>query len=364
MSGYSSEAIGALVDQVLETDSAVLQASFLEEAIRLSDSDNEIDQSYRLRMWLIEIANFGNLLDKTFVAFSWCLAQSDKYPGRFSLGSLLWRYKWMISNCTSYFSIPKSKIREMTRDFEQRLDANGYNKRPVYFLNCRVSQAMGDFEQLKLDLEQWQQTTRDSMSDCLACETNKMAAFQSSFGDHEAALQTIVPLVEYEQTCRVVPEVTFGNALYYYWNLNRLDEMLARQREWYPEIQGNFDVFSSVLDHLLVVAASGDLDVALGIYKAHAYWIDDVQDQSTLFDFYKACEVFFAKLAATKGDDFELRAPAVFTIAVEGVAAVGPLREFCRQQAEYLADKFDQRNGNSHFKQRLAGTARLVAMFD
>lgn len=364
MSEFSSAAIEAIVDQVRETDSAVLKASLLEEAIRLSDADGEIDQSYDLRMRLIEVANFGSLLDKTFVAFSWCLAQSDKYPGRFNVRSLLWRYKWMISNCTSYFAIPKSKIRAMTLDFEQRLDANGYNKRPVYFLNCRVSNAMGEIEQLKLDVAQWQQTTRDEMSDCLACETNKMAGFHSSFGDYEAALQTIEPLVAYEQTCRVVPEVTFGNALFYYWKLNRLDEMLAKQREWYPEIRGNFDVFSSVIDHLLVVAASGDLDAALGIYKEHAHWADDIEDHATMLDFYRTCGVFFGKLAEARGDDFELRVPDVFTFSEEGVAKVGPLREFSRQQAEDLANKFDQRNENDHYKDGLVRTAKLVAMFD
>ena len=177
-------------------------------------------------------------------------------------------------------------------------------------------------------------------------------------------MKTIVPLVEYEQTCRVVPEVTFGNALFYYWKLNRLDEMLAKQKEWYPEIRGEFDVFESILDHLLVVAASGDLDTALGVYKEHAHWIDDMQDQSTLFSFYTTCNVFFRKLAASRGNDFEIRVPDVFTCAQEGVAQVGQLTEFCNQQAEDLAEKFDRRNENTYFKQRIANTNQLVAMFD
>jgi hypothetical protein len=69
------------------------KVAVLEEAVRHADSAGTLELQYGAREGLAEAAYFGGAPDKAIVAYTWCLAQFDRHPGRFNEWRLLWRYK-------------------------------------------------------------------------------------------------------------------------------------------------------------------------------------------------------------------------------------------------------------------------------
>jgi len=60
-------------------------------------------RGFHLRQELIEAATFGGMEDRALIAFSWCLAQSDKDADRFPEQDLLWgKYKWILAGITDF----------------------------------------------------------------------------------------------------------------------------------------------------------------------------------------------------------------------------------------------------------------------
>src|SRR5437868_5986567 len=89
------------------------KVAILEQAVQLADSLGDASESFDIRQQLIEAATFGGMEDRALVAFSWCLAQSDKDPDRFPEEDLLWKYKWILAGITDYPGISLAKIRGM-----------------------------------------------------------------------------------------------------------------------------------------------------------------------------------------------------------------------------------------------------------
>src|ERR671935_3056317 len=75
-----------------------VQVELLAEAARVADSHNDTATGFRVRKRLMDAALSGGQPDRMAVAFTWCVAQSDRDPEAVPPTEILWQYRWVISN--------------------------------------------------------------------------------------------------------------------------------------------------------------------------------------------------------------------------------------------------------------------------
>ncbi|MFM7974810.1 MAG: hypothetical protein ACKO8U_07015, partial [Pirellula sp.] len=112
----SQEQLEELMDQAEDLPASPTKVAILEQAVNLSDSLGDLEQSYAIRQDLIEAAVFGGVDDRALVAFAWCIAQSDKDPERFPESDLLWSFKWILGTISSFPGVSLQRIHQMEDD--------------------------------------------------------------------------------------------------------------------------------------------------------------------------------------------------------------------------------------------------------
>jgi len=248
------------------------QVEALENLVRLADSVQDVHGGYNARMEMIQCATFAGLKDKALVAFTWCLAQSDKSPDVFDAHTLLWKFKWVLENIPNFLQVPKKKIYELQDDMQQRLLAAGYNLRPVQFLRWTNAMRMGEFDRAAVYMEKWEQTSRDEMADCLACEQNKLSEYFGRIGKLKQSDETAAKLLDGRMTCAEIPHLTYGHLVPTYLKLGRSDELKKKHRAWYKLIKDNEEFLAPVSYHLLLVGGAGKYPAAIAMFERHAPW--------------------------------------------------------------------------------------------
>src|SRR5579884_3112427 len=109
-----------LMDQAAVLPDGPSKLALLEEAVRLADVHQDTALADEARDDLIRTATFSGYPEKSLVAFSWRLAQSDRDPEVFPEQALLWQYKW-IANSLKYFpQITRTQIEDAFDDLARR----------------------------------------------------------------------------------------------------------------------------------------------------------------------------------------------------------------------------------------------------
>ena len=347
-------------DSYHEASNAKSKIQILEELIRLADSVGDIHGAFDARKELVECATFSGQDDKALVAFTWCLAQSDKQPDEFHVPSLLWQYKWILGNLASFVRIPKSKVYELQDDMQRRLLAAGYNLRPIHLLRWRSAITMGEFERAKEHMELWKVTKRDGMSDCEACEQSKLSYYFSQIGELERSVQVAEDLVKDGLSCGEVPESTYGDLVQTYMRLGRVEELKANRKAWYKMVKDNESFLIAVTNHLLLAIGLGDLPTATALFEKHAIWAIESPSDNERFEFYNAAGLMFNALASTE-PTIRIKVPDGFPFKREDHSyGCTEVAGWFQNEANELASRFDQRNGNSYFADTIEQTKVLV----
>src|SRR5947207_3174476 len=114
------------------------QIATFEEAVRVADTANDLTLGFRTRRRLMSAAMCGGQPDLLMVAFAWCLAQSDRDPQRFPPEDLLWAYRWVICELTSFPQVARSRFDELLAEMEKRYRAFGSTLRGYWLLRNRM----------------------------------------------------------------------------------------------------------------------------------------------------------------------------------------------------------------------------------
>jgi hypothetical protein len=334
----------------------------LEEAVRIADTGHDIKLQYSAREELIEATFWGGEVDKSLVAYSWCLAQFDNYPELFSEWVLLWRYKWIVNIIVDFPQIPKEQIYEMLDDMERRYLKAGYGLRVVYYYRYRVNKFFG-FKDEAINHYQYAQTLgRDLLSDCPACETDEQVSYQIYCGANEAALRIAEPILAGRKTCRSVPQRTFANLLTPMVHLARWEEAYDFHLRGYSMLSNKVSLLSYLSEHLLFIALYGDFEKATQILEKHFHWSKKNTNVHDRYLFYRAAWVFLELMIDSGRDTIRLRMPESFPLYNESQShhyATSRLKEWFESRTREIAGRFDKRNGSEHFAIELAETLAL-----
>jgi hypothetical protein len=349
-----------LIERSLEMREGDEKIMMLEEAVRLADTTGDVRLQYLARESFIEAAYFGGVPEKALVAYAWCLAQFDRDPDQFGEWRILWRYKWMVNVICDFPQIPREKIYEMLDDMERRFLRAGSGLRAVYKYRYRTERFFGNREEAIRLYHLSEQTGRDDLSDCAACETDERVTFSLYTGNDAQALRQAAPLLGGRQKCRSVPQRTYSKVLLPLLRLGRTDEAWQYHRRGYSMLAGDRAMLDYLCEHILFLSLYGDTKGAAQVLENHYHWTEENTNLYERFMFYRAAWLFLEVASDAGEDKLRLLMPRSFPLyEAGGEYETARLKGWFEARARELAQKFDERNGTDYFTRELLDMAAI-----
>jgi hypothetical protein len=336
------------------------KVAILEQAVQLADSLVDEGEAYHIREQLVEAATFGGMEDRALVAFSWCLAQSDKNPDQFPEADLLWKYKWILSGISAFPGISKEKIHAMEDDFQLRLKRNGYGLRSLYKLRMDNANEMGFLQEAEQFEAKWRKACRDRMVDCYACEVDAEVSICVGKGDYAEAIKVARPIMTGKIGCHTVPQRTYADVIIAELSRNRVEAAGKAFAVGYPQVAGNPDFLSTIGWHLCYLTRVADVPRGLRLIERHLPWASQTNNPSERMGFYSRTATFFERVASERPKPRKVRIPS--TLAIHNDDDRYPpeqLAKWFHEEAGKIAARFDARNGNGYITWDLGDTRAM-----
>lgn len=342
-----------------------VRLELVEQAVRLADLHDDPEEGYRTRHELLSAAYFAGRPEKTLVAFSWCLAQSDRDPEKFNENELLWEYRWVIDDLPSYLHIRREQIDEALADMTQRYRRAGLSLRPVHLLTQNVRMALGNRQAAQEAHRAMRSARRDWMSDALAEEQGFLVTYLVWMGQWQRAAAAAQPLLSgrldrdfplYDSYARLmVPLLRLGQvehaASYYRKGWKALMRQPAQRR------------FSTMDFHVSFLALTGNLERAASLFEEYLPEALEQPEQSDRIDFFEAGWLLMHQLAIQGKKEIALTVPKTFPLYDQsGRYEPATLADWLMEQVRELGARFDARNGNDYNHRRLEAMPSLCKL--
>ena len=321
--------------------------SILEEWIRHANTTNEIEMSYGLRReYIRECINEG-MPEKAIVAFSWCMTQFDKNEELDDWHSLLWQYKTILELIPIFSAVSREQITQMQEDMAGRLASYGHNERTAHYYRSWNLMRMGDYEKAMEYQEAYLAMERTSISDCIACERDRQIELLSRMQKNDEALASAAPVLSGEMACSEVPEFTNGHLVKALLRKGDIKGARERQHIGYKLVCDEEKYLGTIGDLLLAVIRAGNFEEGIQQVNRHLPWAVTAHADELQMRFYAPVGLLFEKLASERPQSIGLRVPRELDCySDDGRYDPAELGHWFRTQAETIAARFNQRNGN------------------
>lgn len=334
-----------LMDQALSLPDGDAKLAVLEQAVRVADTREDIEQGFKAREEIVELCTFYGYPVKALVAFSWLVGMKDKYPDLLSGYSLLWKYKYILNNITSFPEITRTQIENLLEEMRVSYAAAGYSDRTYYSYKNRVLRSLGDVEESLEYYKRYQTMERDRMSDCRACEQADEVSMQLYLDKDEELLKAAEPILTEKLNCHESLQMNIPKVLISLLRLGRKEEADQWQRKGYRLIKGNREYLYQVALHIEYLTYTDPIR-ALEIFEENVSYTLNHEDPETIMYFSAYAARLFSRLA--KEDiHFEIRLPSLHPCIhlKNDVVALG---QYYKDFAIQFSYKYDQRNGNDY----------------
>jgi hypothetical protein len=330
------------------------KVALLEQAVRVADVRQDVNLGFALRKDLIKAATFSGAKEKALVAFTWCLAQCDREPAKFPETNLLWEYKWIVGSSTHFPQITRSQIADMLADMERRYERAGLSKRAVYRLRCLTAQTMGCFEEARQARPLWKETQPGKGDDPPAVECSAEARYLLNTGEDEKALKAAEPILVHGLRSTKIPHITYSLVLLPLVRLGRLHEAQKYHLLGYPLVSGNVEHLCAHALHLIYVTVTLNLDRGVQLFEKYLPWAVDTFNPLRRFEFYQSAYFLLDVMRDTGHETIAARLPKTLPMFHEEHSyRITDLAAYFDEQCRELAGRFNTRNGNDYFTQRL-----------
>ncbi|MBM6382730.1 MAG: hypothetical protein JSY10_01895 [Paenibacillus sp.] len=340
-----------LMDEAYGLPNGTAKLGMLEEAARVADVNGMEEEAYEARSEIVETATFCGYPMKALIAFSWQLGKFDQQPERYDEETLMWSYKWILGELSSFPEVSRDKMMELLEDFGRRFKSFGYSDRSYWYYRFRIFMDLGDLEEAGSSYAKFRTMDRDFMSDCEACEQDEIMRYWILMGDDEQVLEAAKPILKGRMSCAEIPHLTLSEVLMPLYRLGRIEEANKHQQKGYRMIKGQNDFvqsFAEQMDYLARTNPSKGIDVL----EESLVLAADHEDPFAKMMFYaRAAELL--RRWAEESPGYRLRLPASFPY--EGDPGdLHALADYFEGYAKAAAEKYDQRNGNHHVSSLLA----------
>lgn len=334
------------VDQLKNHDDKI---NLLKQAIILSDANNDIDWGFDLRLDLIREETYTSHCTESFPAFAWILNAHDNNPELFDESDFLWEYKWMATSSRRNVNISREQIETIMEDLRVRMKKNGYTDRAYFTVRIYWHLFLGETDKAHEYIKLRDDTPRDRMSHCPACELDASVEMELIDGNMDKGIILAHDLISKKLTCGHMPFGTFCNLTFY---LNKAkDERAAEYFAKAEEEMKNMEHDTSLLSDislLMYYLIDNDIDKAWKYFEKYAGWELGAEDA---FSFEFSLPVL--RLLKAGGDRSLDVDSQLSYFQANGIYDIKELYDHYYQKADSLATRFDERNGNQHFRNRL-----------
>ncbi|MGZ9587283.1 hypothetical protein [Paenibacillus marinisediminis] len=335
-----------LMSQAEGMPDGVAKLEVLEEAIRILDSDGEIEEGYRLRDHYIHMAQLEGFPLKALIAFAWQLGQYDRNPGLYSSNQLLWAYKWIVYNSSHFPDISLQQIYDLLEDLWKRYKEHGYSERTYHYLRFCLAVDMGMLSEAEQYMQRYLKLPRDDYSDCKACEQDMLVLYYAATGQHKQALKSAKLITNGLLKCSQVPHTTFSYLLLP--ELYDKSEKKARDLHLrgYSLIKGKSDFIYHIGKHIEFCAII-DPEKGIELFEQHIAMAMSNEDPFKKMNFFLYAAMLLQKLER-EGSSYRPRVPASLLSNSEEATLANVSRQVT-ERARSLIQQFDRRNGNHYY---------------
>lgn len=355
MSDYRDQ-ITELLERAEALPHGASQVAICEEAVRLADRHQDMRAGFQARSQYVTATMFSGQPEKMLVAYSWLLSVFDHDPESYDAFELLWQYKWVIAALPDFPQISRRQIEEMLADMQRRYEEVGASLQAVWNKRRAAAVKMGDRTAAEHAHRELARHRRDELSDCRACEMDEEVEFAFFTADLERGVNRAKPILRGEFVCGEVPQITYAQLLRPLLQLGRGDEAMDYHLRGYRMISANPSEFvSQIAEHIEFLTLTDNLPRAGRLLEKHLALALDTTALSWRFDMYRAAKLFLERLHDKGHQTLKMRVPEYFPLYNEMSAyRVTELDGWFTQRLDEMAQRFDARNGNSYFRERIA----------
>lgn len=330
--------------------------NLLKQAIQIADANNDLDWGFDLRLDLISQEKDTSHCTESFPAFTWILSTYDANPELFNEDDFLWEYKWMAAAARRNVNISRQQVESIMADLKMRMERNGYTPRGYYSVMIYWNLFIGDMQEANKYLELRDNTPRDRMSHCPACELDTKVEIELIEGQFDKAITTANDLITKKLTCGVMPLATFCNLTYYLSKAGdeRAAEFFTKAEEEIAEAKENDTSLISNISDLIFYLNKNNRDRAWEYFQKYADWEIGAEDAIS-FDFSKN----ILTLLKQEGEKQLTMSEKLPYFKADGNYKIADLYDYYYQKARNLAQQFDARNGTNAFMKALEETVSL-----
>ncbi|MFC7547379.1 hypothetical protein [Plantactinospora sp. GCM10030261] len=328
------------------------QIAALEQLIRRADASEDRELAFAVRMEATTGYGYGGEPAKSFVTFSWCLAEFDRDPQPYHeryTHYLLWFFKHMVNAMLTFPEVPLDRTYAVLDDMEQRYRAGGHSLQAVYKHRYLVADHVGERDNAAEWYRRWLTTPRDELSDCAGCDPTTQVRSLAEAGRDEEAVALAEPVLAGRLTCNEQPQAILTALLLPYLRTGRLDAARDAHREAYRRVRGNLADLWDIGDHVEFCTLTGNGARAVEIVERHLDWLDRAPSPASAMHFAATSS---AALRQAGADITVYRRASGDRPAGEIPAAV--LASELADTATALAARFDERNGTTHQSEWIA----------
>jgi tetratricopeptide (TPR) repeat protein len=326
------------------------QIALVEQVIQYADAGRLTDVGFAARMLGTAAYLYGGEPAKSFLTFSWCLAEYDRDPARRSASDdhrLLWHFKNVIGTLTRFPEIPLDRIYAVLDDMERRYRTGGHSMHAVYAYRHLVAAQMGDTAAADEWYARWCATPRDELSDCAGCDPMSKVEHLVAGGRDEAAVALAEPVLSGQLSCVQQPHGMLSVLLLPYLRTGRLADAAGAHRRAYRRLRPHLRDLGWIGEHVRFCGLTGNEVPGLEIVQRHLDWLDRPVSPYAAMEFASAAALVLRRLTLSGHGD-------LIVSRRSGETTVCRLADELADSATALAARFDERNGTKHHSGRIA----------
>ncbi|MEM8887855.1 MAG: hypothetical protein AAGD28_07700 [Bacteroidota bacterium] len=357
-----SPALEEITKLIQETLGKKPRIALLEKAINIAESDKNFEKADDLREDLVWDAIEGGYPLKAIVAYSQRLKYADDHPDEVFLYSLIWSYKWILSQVPRFHQVSYQQIFDMATDFKERVLAWGDNLSSYYTMRFQIALFMGDLEALEEFYELRKKTPSGSMNDCSACVVDDFVFYFSMFKSYEETEKEAEDILQGRRSCQSVPEVTYKSLIKSALLHKKIEQAEKFRKKAYRLISHKEKYLGAIGFHIITHLMQGKESSALTLFKKHYSWSLNTANNGIAFmEFYLGSYLLFQQLRKKGQKKVKL------SFDIEGVAEkmkmtdIDLLENHFHRQTLDLVRKFDVRNRNSYYQEQ---TNTFIGLFN
>ena len=355
MTDYTA-AVATLLEQAELFEDGPAKVAAFEEAARIADEHRDVRLGYLARKKLLPACLDAGQPDLMLVAYSWCLAQCDRDPTHFDSDGILWEYRWVISEMPTFPQITRPQIEAALVDITRRYLAAGSTLRPIHLLRMNVCISIKDKPGAAEAMKHWERAPRDRFSDDAETERAFLADCYFFREDYEAAFRQCESVLK----GRVLSKHFFGSdcadLLYPLWVTGQSDLAEQCHKKGYRYVATGARYVDCCGDHVEYLALSGKPTRCVRLIEKHLPVALAARKPNDRMAFLRAMYVFATTMIRYGQSSVRMKLPLDCP-----APALGPYHYDLKELATWLqtdvaewSARYDARNGNAYYAERLA----------